>query len=67
MSEYLHIEKAFLDYLQALGWEVIDQGCNRVPVDPACSLRSSFRQWVLPDVFRDAIKAVNLTEDGRPR
>ncbi len=26
MSEYLHVEKPFLDQLGALGWTVIDQG-----------------------------------------
>jgi type I restriction enzyme R subunit len=32
MSEYLHVEKPFLDQLAALGWEVVDQGCGHVPV-----------------------------------
>ena len=44
MSEYLHVEKPFLDQLAALGWEVIDQGCGVVPTDPEKSLRTSFRQ-----------------------
>ena len=26
MSEYLHVEKPFLDQLATLGWTVIDQG-----------------------------------------
>jgi len=26
MSEYLHVEKPFLDQLAALGWTAIDQG-----------------------------------------
>ena len=66
MSEYRHVEKPFLDQLAALGWEVVDQGCGRVPVDPAASLRGSFRQWLLPGVFCDAVRAINRTEDGRP-
>ncbi len=66
MSEYRHVEKPFLDQLAALGWKVVDQGCGRVPVDPAASLRESFRQWLLPGVFRDAVQAINRTEDGRP-
>ncbi len=66
MSEYLHVEKPFLDQLAALGWEVIDQGCGVVPTDPEKSLRTSFRQWLLPEVFRDAVRAINLTEDDRP-
>jgi len=66
MSEYLHVEKPFLDQLQSLGWEVLDQGCGIVPSDPARSLRLNFREWILPDVFRDAVRAINCTEDGRP-
>ena len=59
MSEYLHVEKPFLDQLAALGWEVVDQGCGHVPADPAASLRTSFRQWLLPEVFREAVQAIN--------
>jgi type I restriction enzyme R subunit len=66
MSEYLHVEKPFLDQLAALGWEVIDQGFGSVPTDPEKSLRTSFRQWLLPEVFREAVRAINLTEEGRP-
>ena len=28
MSEYLFVEKTFLDHLSSLGWEVIDQGAH---------------------------------------
>ena len=66
MTEYLHVEKPFLDQLAALDWIVIDQGHGMIPTDPAGSLRSSFRQWMLPDAFRDAIRAINCTEDGTP-
>ena len=66
MSEYRHVEKPFLDQLATLGWEVVDQGCGRIPADPAASLRESFRQWLLPGKFRDAVQAINRTEDGRP-
>jgi len=65
MSEYLHVEKPFLDQLGALGWEVIDQGCWLVPCDPAKSLRHSFREWILPEAFREAVKGINRTDDGR--
>lgn len=66
MSEYLHVEKPFLDQLAALGWDVIDQGCGVVPADPARSLRTGFRQWLLPGVFRESVRTVNRTDDGRP-
>ncbi len=69
MSEYLHVEKPFLDQLQALGWTVIDQttrlGQAPIPSDPVASLRTHFREWLLPDVFRNAVRAINCTADGK--
>lgn len=64
MSEYLHVEKPFLDQLAALGWTVVDQGQGFIPSDPAASKRGSFREWLLPEVFRDAVRAINRTTDG---
>jgi type I restriction enzyme R subunit len=66
MSEYFHVEKPFLDQLKALGWTVIDQGRGFIPSDPAPSLRAGFREWLLPQVFRDAVRSINLTADGKP-
>jgi type I restriction enzyme, R subunit len=66
MSEYLHVEKPFLDQLKALGWTVIDQGQGFIPSDAAASLRAGFRDSLLPQVFRDAVRSLNLTEDGKP-
>ena len=54
MSEYRHVENPFLDQLAALGWRVIDQGQSFISTDPAASLRESFREWLLPAVFREA-------------
>jgi type I restriction enzyme R subunit len=64
MSEYTHVERPFLDQLAELGWEVIDQGCGHIPSDPVASLRSSFREVILPEVFREAMRAINLTDGG---
>lgn len=66
MSEYTHVERPFLDQLAELGWVVIDQGCGYIPSDPALSLRSSFREVILPDVFREVVRAINLTDNGQP-
>lgn len=66
MSEYSHVEKPFLDQLAALGWKVIDHGQGFIPSDPARSLRGNFREWLLPDVFRDAVRAINRTADDKP-
>ncbi len=59
MSEYFHVEKPFLDQLSALGWKIVDQGCGMIPSDPAASLRENFREWLLPSVFRDAVRSIN--------
>ncbi len=64
MSEYLHVEKPFLDQLADLGWRVTDQGHGIIPSNPAGSLRTGFREWILPDIFRDSIRSINPTSDG---
>lgn len=66
MSEYAFVEKPFLDQLTSLGWTVVDQGAGAIPSDPGASLRRSFREWLLPDVFREAVRSINTTDDGRP-
>jgi len=63
MSEYSEVEKPFLNQLESLGWTVIDQGCQMIPTDPAKSLRTSFREWLLPEVFRESVRAINRTDD----
>jgi len=65
VSEYSHVERPFLDQLTALGWTVIDQGIQVIPSDTATSLRGSFREWLLPQVFREAVRGINRNEDGR--
>lgn len=66
MSEYSLVEKPFLDQLAALDWQVVDQGVGIIPSDPAPSLRATFREWLLPEVFRKAVRAINTTDDGKP-
>ena len=66
MSEYSLVEKPFLEQLAALCWTVIDQGQGFIPSDPAASLRGSFREWLLPEVFRNAVRVINTTGDGKP-
>lgn len=44
MSEYIHVEKPFLDHLGALGWKIVNQQRGMIPSDPAKSLRSRFRK-----------------------
>lgn len=64
MSEYLFVEKPFLDQLRQLGWEVIDQG-QSYPSTPETSLRSSFREVFLKDIFFQYVRAINKTDDGQ--
>ncbi|SFD91215.1 type I restriction enzyme, R subunit [Thiohalospira halophila DSM 15071] len=58
MSEYTEVEQPFMRQLQGLGWHVIDQG-QEIPSDPARSRRASFRQWLLPEMFTQAVAAIN--------
>ena len=64
MSEYIHVEKPFLDQLAALGWEVIDQGCGHIPTDPGASLRTSFREVMLFHLEEEGYE-VEAARDGR--
>lgn len=64
MSEYSEVERPFLQQLAELGWTVIDQGSG-VPQVAAPSLRATFRQWLLPEVFNAAVRAINRTDDGQ--
>ncbi|EIM63205.1 type I restriction endonuclease subunit R [Desulfobacter postgatei] len=63
MSEYTEVEQHFLKQLQELGWIILDQGPD-IPHDPKKSLRNNFRQWILPEVFTQAVNDINLTSDG---
>ncbi len=65
MSEYSEVERPFLQQLAEQGWTTIDQGAG-VPQEARPSLREHFRQWLLPGVFNEAIRAINLTGDGKP-
>jgi type I restriction enzyme, R subunit len=64
MSEYKFVEKPFLDQLDTLGWNIIDQG-EGIPQDPSKSLREDFRQVVLKEAFKDSVRSINLTVDGK--
>jgi len=64
MSEYTEVEQPFLQQLESLGWTAIDQG-PEIPQDPGKSLRQTFRQWLLPDVFAKAVAAINKTAEGK--
>lgn len=64
MAEYVNVEKPFLEKLRLLGWQVIDQGIG-IPQEPEKSLRENFKQVVLPEEFKKAIKKINTSPDNR--
>jgi len=64
MSEYTNVERPFLEKLKILGWKIIDHGAHGIPQDPGKSLRNSFNDVVLKEVFRKTIRKINVTEDG---
>jgi type I restriction enzyme, R subunit len=66
VSEYSEVELPFLQQLAAQGWATIDQGFATIPQDPAASLRSTFREWLLPGVFDEAVRRVNTLPNGAP-
>ena len=61
MSERNFVEVPFLDQLKALDWKVIDQGVG-IPTDPSVSLRASFKEVILPEVFKTCLNKINQTE-----
>jgi len=63
MSEYTEVEQPFLQQLTTLGWTAIDQG-QEIPQNPNKSLRQSFRQWLLPEIFARAVHEINTTAAG---
>ena len=95
MSEYINVERPFLDKLNALGWEVINHNeqshygsklygeeypiaaeekdvyaknipsLHGIPQKPAISKREHFKETILTNEFRDSLKRINLTDDGR--
>ena len=50
MSEYPEVEQLFLQQLQDLGWDIIDQGPD-IPANPAMILLQHFSQQILPEVI----------------
>ncbi len=64
MSELSFVERPFLNQLKELGWRVIDQGLG-IPEDPSVSLRSTFREVILKDIFKSTVRKINVTADGQ--
>lgn len=64
MAEFINVEKPFLDKLEELGWKTIVQPFG-IPKNPGLSLRSTFKEITLKEEFKNAIRSINLAEDGQ--
>lgn len=63
MSERTLVELPLLQQLKNLGWSTIDQG-EGCPSDPSKSLRRTFREVALKDVFFASVRAINRDATG---
>ncbi|MBN8503362.1 MAG: type I restriction endonuclease subunit R [Burkholderiales bacterium] len=63
MSERNLVELPLLQQLKNLDWSVIDQG-EGCPSDPAKSLRRTFREVMLREVFFAAVRSINRDPSG---
>ncbi len=58
MAEFKNVEKPFLEKLHALGWDIIEHDFG-IPHDPGISLRTSFKEITLKEVFKESVKRIN--------
>lgn len=59
MAEYINVEQPFLNKLREAHWTVIDQG-QGIPANPTISLRSSFAEVALKEVFLESVGIIYL-------
>ncbi|MCK4258812.1 MAG: hypothetical protein KAX49_07525 [Halanaerobiales bacterium] len=64
MTEYLLVEKPFLDQLKDLNWTIINHGEKCIPQNPKDSLRDNFREIVIKKEFKKWVKKINTTDEG---
>ncbi len=60
-TEYTHVELPFIEQLKVMGWSHL-QGDTDVP---GLTERETFREVLLLDRVRDALRRINLRDDGR--
>src|ERR687886_1905431 len=61
-NEYTQVELSFIEQLKAMGWQHI---AGDVDV-PDFTERRSFREVLLLGRLREALRRINLDDDGRP-
>lgn len=62
LNEYTKVEKTLLDQLQGIGWACLEGDLGV----PYITERESFREVLLKDRLREALRRINVSEDGEP-
>jgi len=62
LNEYTKVERPFIEQLKRMGWDHIQGSID----DPAITLRESFRDVLLRDRLKQAIRNINPDESGKP-
>ncbi|WYL93078.1 MAG: HsdR family type I site-specific deoxyribonuclease [Gloeotrichia echinulata IR180] len=60
--EYIHVEKPTIEQLISMGWQYIEGSWE----NPAVTERDNFKQILLTQRLKAAIKRINLDENGNP-
>ncbi|MEP0859255.1 HsdR family type I site-specific deoxyribonuclease [Trichocoleus sp. DQ-U1] len=60
--EYIYAEKPTIDQLVSMGWQYIEGSWD----DPQITDRENFKQVLISDRLKAAIKRINLDDDGNP-
>ncbi|MGH1394696.1 MAG: type I restriction endonuclease subunit R [Trichormus sp.] len=60
--EYIHVEKPTIEQLTGMGWQYIEGSWD----NPAITERDNFKQVLLTQRLKAAIKRINLDENGNP-
>jgi type I restriction enzyme R subunit len=60
--EYIYAEKPTIDQLVSMGWQYIEGSWD----DPQVTNRENFKQVLISDRLKAAIKRINLDDNGNP-
>lgn len=60
--EFTYVERPFIDQLLAMGWQFTTGN----PMDPSATGRNSFREVLLDSDLRQALRRINLDDNGNP-
>jgi type I restriction enzyme R subunit len=60
--EYVHVEQPTINQLKSMGWQYIEGSWD----DPQVTDRENFKQVLISDRLKTAIKRINLDDNGNP-